>query len=437
VRKLASLAASQFAGYTSLVVLTLVLAGFFIWSDRPLTGPVLTGEAAASPVTVTLWAQESNDRRQAGLTASVERFNQSQSEIRVVPYFYKEELYKAKLRVALASGKMPDLFYTWFGRSFQHNMVESGRVADLTGWIDRHRELRHLIVSDALDKATYEGRIYGIPHSVYHVIVWYNKKMFTEFGLAPPVTWDDLMETVQVLNKNGVSPIAVAGKERWPLLNWFAYLSNRIGGNEPFERAVKGEGDFTDPSFVEAALKLRELAEKRAFIPGFSGMTWTEAEEAFFAGEAAMYLQGDWSAEKFMSRQEIGFFRFPDLGGQGEVTHYYGGYGAGWAIAAGDRVEEALRGLEFLLSPQEWAGFVASNTAPSPFVNEIVLLSDTPSPVLEYLRYVQTDATGYFGYYDQELDPRRAQLLMDAVLKLVHEPSMTREEIVELLQSVR
>lgn len=100
-------------------------------------------------------------------------------------------------------------------------------------------------------------------------------------------------------------------------------------------------------------------------------------------------------------------------------------------------MEEALRVLEFLLSPQEWAGFVASNTAPSPFVNEIVLLSDTPSPVLEYLRYVQTDATGYFGYYDQELDPRRAQLLMDAVLKLVHEPSMTREEIVELLQSVR
>mgnify|MGYP001233638644 FL=1 len=87
---LAPLAASQAVGYAALFVLTFALAGYLIWGDRPPTGSGGTGEVPAAPVTVTLWAQESEDRRQAGLTASVERFNASQSEIRVVPYFYPE-----------------------------------------------------------------------------------------------------------------------------------------------------------------------------------------------------------------------------------------------------------------------------------------------------------------------------------------------------------
>jgi raffinose/stachyose/melibiose transport system substrate-binding protein len=424
-------------GYLLLIILALALPVWLLRNDRLSDGDNRSAEPSAAPVTVTLWAQKSNDGRQTGLVRSVEEFNHSQTGIRIVPYFYREDLYKSKLRVALASGKMPDLFYVWFGRSFEHNMVESGRVADLTDWIDGHPDFRDRFEPGALERGMYDGRIYGVPHSVYHMIIWYNKKMFLEHGLAPPVTWEDLIEAVRTLKANGVVPIAVAGKERWPLINWFAYLSNRIGGSEPFERVVRGEGDFTDPSFVEAALKMRELVEHDAFIPGFTGMTWMNVEDAFLDGAAAMYLQGDWSAEKYLSHEDIGFFRFPDLGGEGELTHYYGGYGAGWAIARNGNVDAALQVLDFLLSPTEWARFVAANTAPSPAVNRLVLLSDTPGPVLEYLRYVQTDATGYFGYYDQELDPRRAQLLMDAILKLVHEPEMTREDIVELLGSIR
>lgn len=29
-----------------------------------------------------------------------------------------------------------------------------------------------------------------------------------------------------------------------------------------------------------------------------------------------------WSAEKYLRNEDIGFFRFPDLGGEGELTHY-------------------------------------------------------------------------------------------------------------------
>lgn len=419
-----------------MAVLSLVVfLAYCLWRGERDADPS-AGSGSSPPVTVTLWAQDSGDQRQAALMDSIERFNASQSAIRIVPYFYKEEQYKAKMRVALVSGKMPDLFYYWFGQSFKY-MVDAGRVADLTERIERHPDFRDRFYPEALKRATYNNRIYGVPHSIYHVIVWYNRKIFEEHGLKPPADWEGLMDIVRKLNDRGITPIAVAGKERWPLLNWFAYLSNRIGGSEPFERVVRGEGDFTDPSFIEAGMKLRELAENGAFISGFSGMNVQDVEEVFLSGGAAMYLQGDWSADKLLANGDIGYFRFPDLHGKGRTTEYYGGYGAGWAIAVNGHVDAAFQVLDYLLSPQEWAGFVAASVSPSPVVNQRVLESSIHPAVRQYVKFIQSDPTGYFGYYDQELDPRRAQLLMDAVLKIAYEPKMTRAELVELLRSVR
>jgi len=422
--------------FAVMILLLGVLLAYLLLYNGPSSGSSSAQPASSSPVTVTVWAQDSGDQRQASLSASIERFNRSQSAIHIVPYFYKEEQYKAKLKVAMVSGKMPDLFYYWFGRSFKY-MVDSGRVADLTDRIDRHPDFRNRFYPDALQKATYDDRIYGVPHSTYHVIVWYNRRIFEENGLKPPATWEEMMEIVRKLNASGITPIAVAGKERWPLLNWFAYLSNRIGGNEPFERVLNGQGDFTDPSFVEAGMKLRELVDNNAFIPGFSGMNVSAVEEAFLAGKAAMYLQGDWSSDKLLRNEEIGYFRFPDLGGKGKTTNYYGGYGAGWAIASNGHEDAAFQVLDFLLSPQEWAGFVAASGSPPTMRDLPIAESGIRPAVLKYVQFIQSDPTGYFGYYDQELEPRRAQMLLDGVLKMAYAPRMSREEIIELLGRIR
>ena len=61
---------------------------------------------------------------------------------------------------------------------------------------------------------------------------------------------------------------------------------------------------------MEAAQRFRNLVDRKAFIPGFLGFDLPAAEDAFLSGQAAMYLQGDWVADKLLNSDDIGYFHF-------------------------------------------------------------------------------------------------------------------------------
>ena len=401
--------------------------------------PASTGETSVlspSPVKITFWNVLTNDRRHEILSASIRQFNQSRSDIQIVPYFYETESYKNKLKVAMFSGKMPDLFYYWTGESFKY-MVDSQIVADLTEFVENHKDFSIRFRPETLVSSQYYGRIYGVAHSIHHVLIWYNKRLFAEHGLTPPETWDQFLNIVDILKSKGITPIAVSGKERWPLLHWYAYLAHRLGGSSPFDRALKGAGDFTDPSFIRAARLFRELVNKKPFIEGFLGLDLPTAEKAFLSGEAAMYLQGDWGAEKLLRNGEIGYFRFPTVHGFGEAREYYGGFAVGWAIAERSNKEAAFRVLDYMLSEPERTRFV-EGTGTLSTLKEIRLSKENMDPeVYEYAQFISRDPVGYFGFYDQQLEPRRAQLLLDAIVKLAGEEQMDPRRIEELMGTVR
>ncbi|MFD6986617.1 extracellular solute-binding protein, partial [Streptomyces sp. NPDC059956] len=111
-----------------------------------------------------------------------------------------------------SSGKLPDVFQTWGGGVLQQQ-VDAGLVEDLTdvfGWSSE-------ITPVSLQAYQFEDRTYGVPYDVGMVGFWYNKKLFAKAGItAPPATWAELLEDVKKLKAAGVTPIALAGKEKWP-----------------------------------------------------------------------------------------------------------------------------------------------------------------------------------------------------------------------------
>ncbi|SFK98263.1 raffinose/stachyose/melibiose transport system substrate-binding protein [Paenibacillus sp. 1_12] len=392
--------------------------------------------APTAPVKITFWNQETNDRRQEVLKESIQTFNQTHPHIQIVPYFYEGETYKAKLRVATISGKMPDLFYYWTGESFKY-IVDSQIAADLTDLMEQNPAYKKQFYPESLQNATYYERLYGLPHTTTHVVFWYNKRLFAQYGIKPPDTWDELMADAERLLSKGITPFTVSGKDRWPLLNWYAYLSNRLGGSSPFQYTTKRAGDFTDPSFIEAALLFRELIKKKMFVPGFLGVDRQTAESMFLKGEAAMYLQGDWAAEEMLSHPDIGYFRFPTVNGKGDPTVYYGGSSNGWAISKNSNQQAAFEVLTYMLSIEERKKFVETSGQLST-LKGIPLSPDHMKPsIYEYVQFIEKDPSNYFGYYDQEIDPRRSELLLDAVVTMAGAQSMSRKEIEDLLKQIR
>lgn len=392
--------------------------------------------AAAEPIKITFWNINTTDERQIQWEKSIQSFNESQALIQVIPYFYEIEAYKNKLSVAMMSGKLPDLFYYWTGEPFKY-MVDSQIVADLTEMIEAQSGLADQFYRGALHSAQYYDRIYGIPISQNQVLLWYNKDVFAKLGLSPPATWDELIYIIEELQNNQIDPIAVSGKERWPLLHWYAYLSNRIGGASPFERAVKGAGDFTEPSFVEAALLFRELIDRKAFIPGFLGLDLAAAEEAFINGEAALYLQGDWSAEKLLSNHNIGYVSFPIVYNRVENNDHYGGYSVGWAIARNSNQEAAFQVLMHMMSETEQTAYVEQTGSPSSLQDLKLNPTNMDEHVYQYVTNKDTEVNSYFKFYDQELDSARSQLLLDAIMKIAGSEHIDENDIIYLLEQIQ
>lgn len=389
----------------------------------------------SNPTKVTFWNINTNDKRQKHWEESIQRFNESQSRIQIVPYFYEIEAYKNKLSVAMMSGKLPDIFYYWSGEPFKY-MVDSQIVADLTEWLENDPELSSRFYRGALHSAQYYDRIYGIPISLNKVMLWYNKELFAKYKLKPPATWDELLHAVAVLREQQVEPIAISGKERWPLLHWFAYLSNRIGGASPFERAAKGADNFTERSFVEAALLFRELIDRKAFMTGFLGLDIAAAEEAFIEGEAAMYLQGDWATEKLLRNPDIGYLPFPSIQQAKQYNDYYGGYSVGWAIARNKNQEASFEVLMHMLSMPEQTLYVEQTGSPSSLQQLEVDPTHMNAAVYEYIKAANETPKTYFRFYDQDLDDSRSQLLLDAIMKIAGSEQITEEEIIHLLQQI-
>ncbi len=114
--------------------------------------------------------------------------------------------------------------------------MEAGQVYDLTDKVDADR-----FAPTALEAATYDGKIMGLPLAMDMVPVWYNKEVFEKYGVKPPKTWDELMQAIETFKKNGVIPIALANKTKWTGAFYLMYLPIESRGRNCYQNAVSGK----------------------------------------------------------------------------------------------------------------------------------------------------------------------------------------------------
>src|SRR5439155_6453399 len=128
-------------------------------------------------------------------------------------------------------------------------------------------------------------------------VLFYNKKVFAQYNLAPPKTFDELLDTVRALKAKGVTPFALGGAQRWPQLMFEEYLVDRIGGDRVVDNIVhQAKGAWTDPAVLRANTLVKQLIDEGAFADGFSAVSYDtgQASALLYTGKAAMELMGSW-----------------------------------------------------------------------------------------------------------------------------------------------
>ena len=206
----------------------------------------------------------------------------------------ENEAFKAKLATAMQSGSPPDIFQSWGGGVLKQ-YGDAGLVQDLTpalaenGWGDSFQP-------GPISLYTFDGITYGVPWNAGMVGFWYNKALFEQAGITePPATWTELLDAVTKLKDAGITPIALGEKDKWPGHFYWVYLATRIGGSDAFLKAYEREGSFSDPAFVDAGTRLKELVDLQPFQNGFLGAAYGDHQVQMANGQAAMELMGQWA----------------------------------------------------------------------------------------------------------------------------------------------
>ncbi|MGX1675876.1 extracellular solute-binding protein [Streptomyces sp. NPDC055400] len=346
-------------------------------------------------------------------------YEKAHPDVRIKLVTLENEAFKSKLTALTSSNKLPDLFHTWGGGVLKQQ-VDAGLVEDLTDsvkpWIDD-------LVPVSKEAYQFDGKLYAVPIDIGGVGFWYNKALFKKAGIAaPPTTWSDFLDTVKKLKSAGITPIALAGKDKWPGMYYWAYLAMRIAGVDGMQKAAEAK-DFTGDDFVRAGEHVKELVALQPFQKGFLGAAFSgpTGEAAQMGnGKAAMELMGQWAptvqaAEGKGIGNDLGFFPFPSVeGGKGKGTDVFGG-GGGYALRKG-APKESVDFLKFFMSAESDSKLVKAGVLIPINKGSMDALTD---PHLKAVSDMLNASTGFQLYLDQAYPPAVGQEINDSVAALI------------------
>src|ERR1700690_1461345 len=349
----------------------------------------------------------------------------------------ENEAFKTKLTTVMQSGTPPDIFQSWGGGDM-NSQIAAGLLKDITPDLDANGGAwRNSFGAAPLSVYALNGKNYGVPWDMGMVGWWYNKDLFAKAKIAnPPTTWTEFLADVKTLKAAGITPISLGEGDKWPGMHMWSYLATRIGGQAAFNAAYARTGSFTDPAFVQAGDKLKELIALDPFQAGYLGATHDQMQAAFGNGKAAMELSGQWapSVESANAADKkgvanLGFFNFPLVeGGVGVATDVVGG-GDGFAIGK-DASPEAIDFVKYLTSPDAQKQMAAAGMGIPVVKGGEAGLTD---PNMITVQQDFSNASAFQLYYDQYLPPAMGSVLNDSIQGL-YAGTSTSQQVAQAIE---
>ncbi len=240
-------------------------------------------------------------------------FEERNPNVEVVHSVVAHEDFKQAIRAYLTASTPPDVV-TWFAGNRARFFIDRGLVMDISdvwereGWNESYpRGFRAL--------STVDGSQYFLPTSWYWWAVYYRPSVFEEAGIEEePETWEELLEVCETLKSQDIVPFTIGTKYRWTAAAWFDYLNMRVNGPDFHIDLMLGNESYEDPRVLQLFTDYwAPMIEDGNFIENPAAYSWQEALQFFIAGDAAMYLMGDFIRDSLPDEMEsdLAFFRFP------------------------------------------------------------------------------------------------------------------------------
>src|SRR6516225_2912416 len=273
---------------------------------------------------------------------AAQEFQRVHPGVKVQFDYLENEDFKAKLPTLLQSKDRPGVFHSW-GGGVMYEQINAGVCQNITKAIEEGG-FKETFYPAGVQNFAYKGKSYGLPNDVGPIVVWYNKELCQKAGVDPKkiIYWEDLIEAVKKCQSAGITPIAVGGKDKWPLHFYPAMLMMRILGKDGMQAVIEDKnGGFTNPEVLKAFQLYHDFTALQPFQKGYLANTYPEAAGTFHDGKAAFHLMGTWdltegranAADKQgLPNEKLGFIFFPAVkDGKGKATDMFANLN-GWLV---------------------------------------------------------------------------------------------------------
>jgi len=312
--------------------------------------------------------------------------------------------YFDKIQTMMAANDAPDVMFLHTIPSW----ATKGVLQDLTDFISESKFPFEAYNQELLSTFSYKGKIYGFPRDNDTTVLFYNKDLFDEAGVAYPDyswDWDKLLDASLKLTKRDskgrtIQYALVLERNKWHL---WVYMN---GG-----RLVDDLGNPTkcllyERKAVEAIEFLRDLVLDYKVIPSPAGLAQLgSAAELFTTGRVAMVMSNAAQISSFLTNKDLNFGISPlpyrerranGLGGAGFVMYSKSKY-----------KEEAWKFMEFLCGPEGQSIFAKSGDAVPAMNSTETAKAFSNNPPSEYERRIFFTETSFGikvpqipGWYD-------------------------------------
>lgn len=324
--------------------------------------------------------------------------------------------YYARLLTQASAGDAPDIIMV--GDDAVPEFVGKGVFLDLAPFLKGKYPLdTSIYLPGLLDPGQWEGKQWLLPKDYSPLGVYYNKKIFDQYGVAYPKdgwTWDDLLKTAQGLTKDTDGD----GKtDLWGIqltANWttgFEYYVAAAGGSLISEDGKTFAGYMDSPETIAAVQWLADLYNKYKVAPPPADLTgWAGGNPEFESGKAAMRLFGRWPQSGLKSNPNVDLALVGVPTGQVRANVlFWGGFGV---YAKSKNPEAAWRFLRFYAGEpgaQVWKDWAL------PAVASVAASGTTNDPIdgvwLKELDHLVPRAYASTPYWGQTANPALAKAL--------------------------
>lgn len=331
--------------------------------------------------------------------------------------------YYARLLTQVAAGAAPDIMQ--IGDDAVPQFVDAGAIVALDDYISSTDGLDlNIYLPNLVDPGKYNGKQYMLPKDFSPLAVYYNKKLFDQYGIEYPKdgwTWDDFLKTAQALtideNKDGEPEV-------WGVqlpANWttgFEYWVSAAGGSLISADGKSFVGYMDSPAVQKAVQFYSDLYGKYKVAPPPADFSqWAGGNTEFENGKAAMRLFGRWPQAGYLKNPNLDLgIVGPPVGDERANVLFWGGFGI---ASTAKNPEAAWRFLKYYTGEpgaevwKDWALPAVQSVAESS--------GKTKDPIdavwINELQYVKPRAYTFTPFWGQTADPALRKALETMLIK--------------------